>query len=1222
MDGTPRLTLDGGMLEIWNSARAKFIASNPNIGSNPDNPDGWLKAFQESRNQPDASLRMSRKVFNHLKYIQTALSVGGVAANFAATAVPAASPAPLVVNAFAYLFESITKVSEDFNKIEAFFETIATRFKHLYFLSERIAQIPELDPLKECVLELCVCSLQICTIGITQTKHRFKKWIKKATGDDELDAALSKMTEADQTLRDCVGTTDLAMGIKTWATAGRIESQVRKMSDRSDEDERESILKWLSPLDFNRVHDSILKRVDYNSSAGSWLLQSKPFTLWRDDTDDHHRLWYTGAPGAGKSVLASIITNHLQEWSVTQSKAPKGALVACLFLSYKEKPSLEHLFGSILRQLESSSTEISCAVRCAFQECHKAGRSLRLCQITDLLSLLTRDRQVFVVVDAMDECDFELRLPLLEHLQSTGNSVKILVTSRILNHLDKLQQGFVKERIEAHDEDLTGYIKHSIRVNPVLEKLSDEIIKTVPQKSGKMFLIAKLHMDALAQVEISYEVEKVLQDLPDNDIWKSYDNTMTRIQEGKRKQEKEYANTILGWVSYATRPLSVRELQHALVADKNLSKIDESFLLSEIQITSFARGLLVVDLDDTVRYVHYSAQDFFKQRRGHYFPDFETRIALSCASYLCRKELGQHDDSEKLLESDQVVSRKLENFPFARYAGENLHRHYRQVRNDSSDLHLTEKILDLLDKHSSRKFYCRLVLMFELYCSGPNKSGFNREIKRQFPPSLPPKDHLLPILHLAVFLGSAEKVRNLIDEGCNLNEKVGPYEMSAIDVAFFYRLDDIADILLDAGVKIDLFSSFGHESLLQVAQKDYEKAVEKIIGSPARDEVGGILEIIGIVVFWLLSILHQALHTVLPITTPSRHGFEAVWKSNARGRHAKNVDASIEKYQALLPWAYAGDVDNLLDFLDSLSIEPIYLDSFDDLNDTTWYEGLDEIFDSDSESEETDKEWVEMLVKFVMLGTACFLAIDHGQDGVVKVLLEKGLDPNMKGPDGQRLLHRATARNNLDVARLLLKHGAEVNLRDHDGRTALMANASIGRQRLLEFLIEHGAETQLTHKTGDHEMYIAAVYGATGVVEFFLKNGTNASITNKSGWTPLHAAAANGHLETVKLLLEYDAYTSPISVTGWTPLDFVVAGYAHYEWGINSDNHYWMERESSDELSSVDEQRRRDEIMELLRSKGAKGAREIYEELGRDELVIAPDPYMYAWRRRPPGDAC
>lgn len=79
------------------------------------------------------------------------------------------------MNAFAYLFESITKVSEDFNKIEAFFETIATRFKHLHFLSERIAQIPELGPLKECVLELCICSLQICTIGITQTQHRFSK---------------------------------------------------------------------------------------------------------------------------------------------------------------------------------------------------------------------------------------------------------------------------------------------------------------------------------------------------------------------------------------------------------------------------------------------------------------------------------------------------------------------------------------------------------------------------------------------------------------------------------------------------------------------------------------------------------------------------------------------------------------------------------------------------------------------------------------------------------------------------------------------------------------------------------------------------------------------------------------------------------------------------------------------------------------------------------------
>ncbi|KAL1383251.1 ankyrin repeat protein [Phyllosticta capitalensis] len=1013
------------------------------------------------------------------------------------------------------------------------------------------------------------------------------------------------MTEADQRLKDCVSTTELAMGIKTWATAGRIESQVRKISDRSDEDECENILKWLSPLDFNRIHSRLLKRVDYTSSAGSWLLQSKSFTLWRDG-DDHHRLWYTGAPGAGKSVLASIITNHLQEWSVMQRNAPKRALVACLFLSYKEKPSLEPLLGSILRQLESSSAELSGAVRNAFQECHKSERSLRMCQITDLLSLLTKERQVFVVVDAMDECEFELRLPLLERLRSTENSVKILVTSRVLNHLDRLQQGFIREKIEAHDEDLTEYIEHSIRVSPILEQFSDKIIKTVPQKSGKMFLIAQLHMDALIQVEISYEVEKVLQNLPDNDIWKSYDNTMSRIQEGKRKQEKEYANTILGWISYAARPLSVQELQHALVADKNLSKIDESFLLSESQIMSFARGLLVVDLDGMLRYVHYSAQDFFKQRRRHYFPDFETRIAIACANYLCRTELGQRNDSEGFLESDQSVARKLKRFPFARYAGEYLHRHYRKVRNGSSDLHPTEKILDLIDRNSSRKFYCKLLSMFDLYYSG---TKILDKIKKKDQRT---KDHPLPILHLAVFLGSAEKVKNLIDEGHNLNE-LDPYEQSALDVALNNGLDDIAGILLDGGTKIDLGSRRGHEILLYAAEKDYEKAVEKIIGSPASDEVGGILAIIGIVVFWLLSILHEALHAVLPVAAPSRHESEVVRKSDARSLHAANVDPLIEKYRALLPWAYAGDVDSLLDFLDSLFIKPIQLDNDSDTEDLTYYDQLSVASDSDFENEDADENLLkiddknderksEKKVRFAMLRTACFLAVEHGQDGIVKVLLEKGLDPSTTNPQGQPLLHRATARNNLEVARLLLKHGAEVNQRDFDGRTALTANASISRQRLLDFLIEQGAKIQPYHRAGNHEMYEAAMYGATGVVEFFLKNGTDASITNDFGWTPLHGAAANGHLEIVKLLLEHDAYTSPISDTGRTPLDFVVSGLSHYEWGFTAERHYKADALLSEELSVVDRQRRRDEIVDLLRSKGAKESREIYEEIGRDEF--------------------
>ena len=92
--------------------------------------------------------------------------------------------------------------------------------------------------------------------------------------------------------------------------------------------------------------------------------------------------------------------------------------------------------------------------------------------------------------------------------------------------------------------------------------------------------------------------------------------------------------------------------------------------------------------------------------------------------------------------------------------------------------------------------------------------------------------------------------------------------------------------------------------------------------------------------------------------------------------------------------------------------------------------------------------------------TPLFYALDgYSNDRaiVVRLLLDRGADPNMWTATGTNPLFDASRYGRVEMARLLIEHGASVETRDSDGETALEIATKMRHDEIVKLLIEHGA---------------------------------------------------------------------------------------------------------------------------------------------------------------------
>ena len=222
------------------------------------------------------------------------------------------------------------------------------------------------------------------------------------------------------------------------------------------------------------------------------------------------------------------------------------------------------------------------------------------------------------------------------------------------------------------------------------------------------------------------------------------------------------------------------------------------------------------------------------------------------------------------------------------------------------------------------------------------------------------------------------------------------------------------------------------------------------------------------------------------------------------------------------------------------------------------------------------------------------VAIRSDQAVVAEFALANSADINLRSNSKKTPLHYAAQYNRLALAKQLVEAKADLAAKDKKGRTALDLATGEAKRELANYLRAAGV-TSKSDEAAAKSIYVAAKIGSSEALKKHLEAGVDVNSLNKHKQTALHFAASAGQLDAVGLLLEAEADVTFADKYQKTALHYAARN------GHKATTALLLEKGAP--INAKDEKnktpldyavtKKRTEVIELLRAKGGKAAKEL-----------------------------
>ncbi|EGX51842.1 hypothetical protein AOL_s00043g576 [Orbilia oligospora ATCC 24927] len=534
--------------------------------------------------------------------------------------------------------------------------------------------------------------------------------------------------------------------------------------------EEEKIIEWLTPIDYGTQQSDFLNR--RYPGTGSWLLESEEYQKWIRSPGTGMTLFCPGIPGAGKTILMSIVIDDLYQKYRTDS----DTCIAYVYFSFKQQLTEEEFFSYLLKKLSMARPSLPEEVRLLYED-HKKEKTRPTVQevLRALKTVMSLYEKLFFAVDALDECqsydDGGCRGRILDRLfeLQAEYGVNIFATSRFIldisNRFERLGSAMLK--IRATDEDIRRYLDDQVSRSerPLLKSYREEIITEITKAVDGMFLLAQLHFRNLCTKKSLKKLLDGLKTLPTGSeaYYKAYESAMKRV-DGQDTDSRELGMNVISWVTCSMKPLTIIELQHALGVElegmeSTGMEFDEINISTVEDIISVCAGLVTIDAESKIiRIAHYTAQQYFEETQQKWFPRVEANITDVCVTYLSLKvfkteseEMGKRLGNDRMYINQTHVNERVKEkekrlglYPFYEYAANNWGHHARKLASQKRP-----RLMEFLS--------CQSILDLSLQVTIS---------KHQIDPWT-----MTTALHMAAYFGLIEVVKSFIESGADVNTK-------------------------------------------------------------------------------------------------------------------------------------------------------------------------------------------------------------------------------------------------------------------------------------------------------------------------------------------------------------------------------------------------------------------------------------------------------------------